>query len=173
MLVSEMIRRLLLLAVKLLLCCVVLAVAPINDRASSVQSAVRGILIIPAQLSSSSPNTVRVLDSLLPPLHQSYGQFPMRVLDQWTGPPWYTTSHTTKWESSWGVGRLDRTGQDDISKLYFTSVGLYSLLYLSNCQPSSTNNQILPSISIVIVPYLSIGNTRYKSGFLLQKKKKL
>ena len=78
-----MIRRLLLLAVKLLLCCVVLAVAPINDRASSVQSAVRGILIIPAQLSSSSPpNTVRVLDSLLPPLHQSYGQFPMRVLDQ-------------------------------------------------------------------------------------------
>ena len=82
MLLSEMIRRLLLLAVKLLLCCVVLAVAPINDRASSVQSAVRGILIIPAQLSSSSPNTVRVLDSLLPPLHQSYGQFPMRVLDQ-------------------------------------------------------------------------------------------
>ena len=86
MTVCEMIRRLttaiLLLAGKLLLCsfgggsnqwqsqlCTVSSARDIDNSCSAV------IMFT---------NTVRVLDSLLPPLHQSYGQFPIRVLDQWT-----------------------------------------------------------------------------------------
>ena len=109
-------------------------------------------------------NTVRVLDSLAPPLHQSYGQFPMVVLDQWTelvvkeG----VVELSTKWESSWG--------QDRMIFLNFISPHLSSPLYriLISLQHTASTTQplilVLQSIICSIYIYLYLLETQDNTG---------